>query len=411
MSEATQRAEAAIVAALLVDPTQVPVIAGVLAPSDFGTHRFHDAYEAMLSLVRDGKRVDAVTLRSRGVDVSDVVLHGSGVALTEYAEIIKEGRFRRTVAGHLDSVLRLLEEDGAKADILNKLTEMSLSLSMAGADGRTYDNERAVQSYAKLREERKIMGVGMPYGIQALDRWLQPAHGGDMVVVAARPSIGKTVLAEHIADHWAFESDYPVMFVSIEMSLGQLMDRAVSRWGDIPSSHIVRGVLSQDEERQVDLTLEARKSVNLWYVDNPYATTDTVRAAAAEISMQTGGLRGIIVDYLQLLKDHGENDNQRIGHISRNLKALAREYDCPMLVLSQLNRQSEYRDDPHPRLSDIRDSGAVEQDADVVLGLYRDRYEEGGSTLDIDILKNRQGPLARIAVEFDGDHVRLNTEE
>ena len=226
--------------------------------------------------------------------------------------------------------------------------------------------------------------------------------------------MGKTTLAEHIADSWAYESDLPVLFISIEMSLGQLMDRAVSRWGGVPASHIVRGVLSPDDEARIGVALEARKSVNLWYVDNPYANTDTVRSAAAEVSIVAGGIRAIIVDYLQLLKDAGENDNQRIGRISRNVKALAREYDCPVLVLSQLNRQAEYRDDPHPRLSDIRDSGAVEQDADVVLGLYRNRSLDdpmAGGELDIDILKNRQGPLARISVEFEGDFVRINGED
>lgn len=288
---------------------------------------------------------------------------------------------------------------------------MSMSLSDGRGDGSMYDAPHAVTAYNAIRRERQLHGVGLPYGIAALDRWLQPAHGGDMVVIAARPSIGKTVLAEHIADHWAFESDYPVMFVSIEMSLGQLMDRAVARWGGIPSSHIVRGILSQDEERQVETTLEARSAVNLWYVDNPYSTTHTIANAAAEIVMQAGGIRGIIVDYLQLVKDKGDNDNQRIGHISRDFKALARKYDCPMLVLSQLNRQSEYRSDPHPRLSDIRDSGAVEQDADVVLGLSRDRRASDDGLLEIEILKNRQGPLAMVNVEFDGTHVRLNTEE
>jgi len=410
MSEATQKAEAAIISALLVDPTQIPVLAGTLEPEDFGSAHLRATYAAMLALGQDGKRVDAVTLRSRGIDVSDIVLHGGGVNLTEYAEIVKEGRFRRTVGGYLDSVQRMIENDGGQMDIMASLSTLAQAVALEASDGRTYDAPRAISAYTELRRERKLMGVGLPYGIQQLDRFLQPAHGGDMVVVAARPSIGKSVLAEHVADHWAFEADYPVMFVSIEMSLGQLMDRAVSRWGGIPSSHIVRGILSPEEEHLIDVTLETRQSVNLWYVDNPYATTDTVRASAAEISMQTGGLRGIVIDYLQLLGDKGDNDNQRIGRVSRNLKALAREYDCPILVLSQLNRQSEYRPDPHPRLSDIRDSGAVEQDADVVLGLYRDRASEDGGMLEIDILKNRQGPLARVDVEFDGSHVRLNTE-
>jgi replicative DNA helicase len=410
MTDATNRAEAALISALLVDPAQIPVVAGMLDPEDFGVRSLRGTFEAMLALVQENKRVDAVTLRSRGVDVSDMVLHGAGVNLPEYAEIIKEGRFRRMVDGYLDTARRLVKDEASQLEILGTLSNLSQAVALEASDGRTYDAERAVHTYAQIRRDRKLTGVGLPYGIHQLDRFLQPAHGGDMIVVAARPSIGKSVLAEHIADNWAFESEHPVMFVSIEMSLGQLMDRAVSRWGGIPSSHIVRGILTDEEDHKVDITLEARKAVNLWYVDNPYATTDTVRGAAAEISMQAGGLRGIIIDYLQLLKDRGDNDNQRIGHVSRNLKALAREYDCPVLVLSQLNRQSEYRDDPHPRLSDIRDSGAVEQDADVVLGLYRDRSEEDGGMLEIEILKNRQGPLARMEVEFDGGHVRLNTE-
>jgi replicative DNA helicase len=304
----------------------------------------------------------------------------------------------------------LVEWESEPTNIMAAITALIHSASDGHETDRTYDAVRAVKAYAKIRDERARLGVGLPYGINILDRFLQPAHGGDMIVVAARPSVGKSVLAEHVADTWAFESEYPVMFVSIEMSLGQLMDRAVSRWGGIPSTSIVRGTLTQEQEHQVDVTLEARKSVNLWYIDNPYATTDTVRSAAAEIRMQTGGLRGIVIDYLQLLNDAGDSDNQRIGRVSRRLKALAREHDVPVLVLSQLNRQSEYRQDSHPRLSDLRDSGAIEQDADVVLGLYRDRSLEPESFLEIEILKHRQGPLAKMSVEFDGSHVRLNPE-
>jgi replicative DNA helicase len=403
--------EAALLSSFLVEPGEIAQVAAVLSPDDFEGREYARVYEGMLELVRDGKRVDAVTLRAKGLEVGDLALVHPGRASLDYAEIIREGKFRRDVTRHLEDVRLLTDGGRPREDILQRLSLMSMSLSDGRGDGSMYDGARAVAAYGAIRRERALHGVGLPYGIASLDRWLQPAHGGDMVVIAARPSIGKTILAEHVADHWAFESDYPVMFVSIEMSLGQLMDRAVARWGGIPSSHIVRGVLTQDEEHQVEIALEARKLVNLWYVDNPYSTTHSIANAAAEITMQAGGIRGIIVDYLQLVKDKGDNDNQRIGHISRDLKALARKFDCPMLVLSQLNRQSEYRPDPHPRLSDIRDSGAVEQDADVVLGLYRDRQASDDGLLEIEILKNRQGPLAEVNVEFDGTHVRLNTEE
>ena len=405
-------AEEALIAHLLVEPEHIAVVAAELEPGHFGQRSLREAYEAMLRLTREGKRVDAVTLRYEGHDLTDLVLENSGTAVEEYIDIIQEQSFRRTVAMALDNVQGLLRTKSDRASVLGALAELQHDVARQVTDDRTYDQERAVDTYKRIMADRETRGVGLPYGIPHLDRFLQPAHGGDMVVVAARPSVGKTVLAEHIADSWAFESDLPVLFISVEMSLGQLMDRAVSRWGGVPSSRIVRGLIDQQDKERIKGALEARQAVNLWYVDNPYAKTDTIRAAAAEVSMQAGGIRGMVVDYLQLLKDGGDNDNQRIGRISRSLKALAREYDCPMLVLSQLNRQSEYRDDPHPKLSDIRDSGAVEQDADVVLGLYRDKDNpQLDDQLDISILKNRQGPLARVTVPFDGEHVRINTDD
>lgn len=405
-------AEHALIASLLIEPAHIATVAADLEPHHFGEPRMRDAYAAMVEETRQGRRVDAVTLKAQGIDLGDVVLDSTGTALDEYVNIIREQSFRRAVATSISGVQSLIQRRANRASILSALSDLQHDVATESTDDRTYDQTRAIDEYKRIMVERKTRGVGLPYGIPSLDRFLQPAHGGDMVVVAARPSVGKTVVAEHVADHWAFDSDKPVLFVSIEMSLGQLMDRAVSRWGGIPNAKVVRGIMDPQDEERMRGALEARESVNLWYVDNPYATTDTVRAAAAEVKMVAGGLRGIIVDYMQLLKDSGDNDNQRIGRVSRNLKALAREYDCPLLVLSQLNRRAEYRDDPHPILSDLRDSGAVEQDADVVLGLYRDKDDPAlEGALDVTILKNRQGPLARVTVPFDGDHVRLAVED
>lgn len=406
------QAEKAIIGALLVDPGRIAEVARALDPGHFGNHKHREAYEAMLDLVAKGKKVDAINLRYVGIDTADLAL-SDGTAVEDYVEIVKEDSFRRLVGTQVDQVLDLLDDNGSREDIMGQLAVLNQTVQLENRDDRTYTADSAVDHYRKVREERKTQGVGLAYGIPALDQYLQPAHGGDLIVVAARPSIGKTIVAEHIADAWAFESpDNPVLFISIEMSLAQLMDRAVSRWGGVPSRKIVRGILSDDDDKKVEVALEARKSVNIWYVDNPYANTNSVRTAAAEASMQSGGLRGIVVDYMQLMMDKGDNDNQRVSKISRHLKALAREYDCPVIVLSQLSRKSEYRDDKHPILSDLRDSGAIEQDADVVLGLFRDKELDHDDTqMDIDILKNRQGPLARTVVAFDGEHVRLVTED
>jgi len=405
------QAERAIVGHLLVDPSRIPEVARALQPEHFAVTRHRKTFSGMLELLREGRKVDAINLASIGIDAGDLALT-DGTAIEDYINIVRDDYFRDLVHRGLENVLTLVEDGDSRPDIMAELSRVMHSITTEARDDRTYDAPAAVNRYQEIRATRKTQGVGLSYGIPQLDKFLQPAHGSDLVVVAARPSMGKTIVAEHIADHWAFGAENPVLFISIEMSIAQLMDRAVSRWSGVPSSDIVRGTLDEDQERLIELALEARKEVNIRYHDNAYATTDTVRAAAAEAVMSTGGLSGIVVDYLQLLANKGDNDNQRVSKISRDLKALAREHDCPVLVLSQLSRKSEYRSDQHPILSDLRDSGAIEQDADVVIGLFRDRdHEADDPFMDIDVIKNRQGPLSRVEVGFDGDHVRLVTDE
>jgi replicative DNA helicase len=166
-------------------------------------------------------------------------------------------------------------------------------------------------------------------------------------------------------------------------------------------------MLNDKEKELAEVALSARRSVNVWYLDDPFATTASVRAAAAKVKMLAGGLSGIVVDYLQILKDKGDSEVQRVTVISRQIKAIAREFDVPLMVLSQLNRAVEMRDDPHPKLHDLRESGAIEQDADLVLGMTR---QLGEFDLDIDVLKNRQGPLGRVQLYFDPSRVTFTDD-
>jgi replicative DNA helicase len=391
------------------------MVAGALNSEDFGDRNLAAAFDAMVSLSRDHRTIDTITLAAEGVSVPDldILAASRGGGLPAHINLVKEAAFRRQVHGQASKVIMQTEAGSSNVDILASLQQFNSALQVGG-DTQLISSDRAADLYLQALNTRKTQGVGLSYGLSKLDYFLQPAHGGDMVVVAARPSVGKTAFAETIADHWATGDGFPVLFASIEMSLSQLMDRAVSRTAGIPAQHLVRGTLSADEEVLAAETVERRKAVKIWYYDDGYATTETLRAQAARCAMVNGGIRGIVVDYLQILKDAGDQEVQRVTKISRNIKALAREYDCPVLALSQLNRQSEYRPDPHPRLADIRESGAIEQDADVVLGLYRDRAMEDsfdGSDLEVDILKNRQGPSQmRVVIPFHGETVSFERE-
>lgn len=407
-----EQAEKAVIARLLIEPSALARVAGKLAPQDFASESYRSAFREMLNMQRDGTPIDQITLAAAGVrlpDTLDVVAASRGGSIETHADLVRQAAFRREIFGHATRVAAGADEGLDPTELLSEVAK--LGQVVAHGDTALVDSTRAADLYLAEMERRKQQGVGLEYGIPGIDAMLQPAHGGDMIVVAARPSMGKTILAETIVEHWAQTSDLPILFISVEMSLAQLLDRAVSRGAGIRSSDIVRGTLTADEEVLARETVEARRSVNIWYEDNPQATSATASSAASRVALEAGGVGGVVVDYIQILKDAGDNDNQRVSRISRNLKAIAREHNCPMLALSQLNRGSELRDDKHPRLSDLRDSGAIEQDADVVLGLWRDREAELeglSSPLDIDILKNRQGPAnVRVQLPFAGDYVRI----
>lgn len=395
-------AEQAIIAALLVDTSQIPVVESRLTGSDFGKP-YGAIFDRMVQMSHEGKRIDVVTLKSDGydipLDVLSILSHARTDDLGPYIEAVLEHSFRRRVADFGARIQQASQSAADPSEILGELQAFNSALAQEARDHRLVDGGRAATMYLEELQHRRTSGSGIPYGISPMDALIQPAVGGDMIVVAGRPSMGKTALAEVIADNWAFESPRPVLFVSIEMRLSALIDRAVSRWSEIPAQDLIRGRISADQEILARETLDRRRSVNIWYADDPMATTSSIRAHAARAALQNDGLAGIVVDYLQIVKDAGDQEVQRVTKISRNLKAIAREFDVPLIALSQLSRASENRENKRPRLSDLRESGAIEQDADLVLGLYRQ-----GHDMEILILKNRQGPAGiSLNLRFDND--------
>ena len=393
--------EEALLARLLVDPAQIAVLSGTLHAEDFYVEAYRNAYRAMQALTSRAMAVDLTTLQRELGSAAPIEIatltSAHRAPVEDYARIIGRDAFRRRLIGALDGVMRkaYVEEDRQK--LLGDLQEAVSSVLQGVEDGRLLSPDQAVDSYLNtLAGRHQGLGLGLTYGFRALDEFLQPAQPGEMIVLAARPSVGKTAMAEQIADHWA-TFGRPVLFVSLEMSLGQLIDRSIARKH---GGRITRGHINDEQYALAKTTAEARRSVMVWYLDDPFATTPSVRAAAAKVRLLAGGLGAIIVDYISLLKDPGDSEVQRVTRISRNIKAIAREFDVPVLALSQLNRAVMHRDDQHPKLHDLRESGAIEQDADVVIGLHR---ELGTPDLSTEVLKNRHGLVRRVELYFDPD--------
>ena len=399
-------AEATLVKRLFLEPQKIPLLQASLGPEDFYDGNLRAAYAAMCRLSEQHKAIDITTIRDEaGIADLDLGLinltAGHSAPLDAYADMIRRDAFRRVYITDLQRAAErgFLIDD--REELLSDLQDTVSAIMQGVEQDHLISPSRAIDHYESVLDKRQAgQGLGLEYGIRALDAAIQPAQGGDMIVIAARPSVGKTALAETISENFAAAAPYPVLFASLEMSLSQLIDRAVARNGNIDAARIVRGLLNDKEHALARETAEARRSVNLWYLDDAFATTASVRGAAAKTRLLAGGISAIFVDYLGLLKDAGDNDNQRVGRISRTLKAIAREFDVPIVVLSQLSRAGV----DEAKLHHLRDSGAIEQDADVVMLLTRTL---GDPHMHVSVAKNRIGRLAEIDLRFDAQHVRF----
>ena len=249
--------------------------------------------------------------------------------------------------------------------------------------------------------------TGVPTGFYDLDRMTAGLQKGDLVVLAARPSMGKTAFAINIAEHVALNAELPVAVFSMEMGAAQLAVRIVGSIGRIDQSHLRTGRLTDEEWPRLTEAIERLRNVSLHIDETPGLTPSELRANARRLARQYGQLGLIVVDYLQLMSGSSSGDENRateLGEISRGLKALAKELQCPVIALSQLNRSVEQRTDKRPMMSDLRESGAIEQDADIIMFIYRDDYYNKDSrepgVAEIIIGKQRNGPTGTVKLAF-----------
>lgn len=421
-------AESSVLGGLLLDNTAWDRVSDLVKEGDFYRHEHQLIFSAVAQLINASKPADVITVfeQLRGLGNAEgagglVYLNSlaqyvpSAANIRRYAEIVRERGILRKLLTASDeiatkafnpqgkSVAQILDE--AEQKIFNIGEEGSrMKQGFQGMDTLVIDLMDRVQEMADNHNDI----TGVPTGFYDLDRMTAGFQAGDMIVLAARPSMGKTALAINIAEHVALNEGLPVAVFSMEMGASQLAVRIVGSIGRINQGHLRTGKLTDEEWPRLTEAIEKLRNISLHIDETPGLSPSELRANARRLARQCGKLGLIVVDYLQLMSgsggSNGENRATELGEISRGLKMLAKELQCPVIALSQLNRSVEQRTDKRPMMSDLRESGAIEQDADIIMFIYRDEYYNKDSkepgVAEVIIGKQRNGPTGTVKLAF-----------
>jgi replicative DNA helicase len=336
--------------------------------------------------------------------------------IRRYAEIVRERAILRKLVTASDEIATNAFNTQGKP-VPQILDEAEQKIFQIGEEGsRLKQGFQSMDQLAVILMDRVTQMAdspnditGVPSGFVDFDKMTSGMQAGDLIVLAARPSMGKTALAINIAEHVALNEGLPVAVFSMEMGASQLAIRIVGSIGRIDQQRLRTGKLNQEEWPRLTEAMEKLRNVSLHIDETPSLTPMELRANARRLSRTCGKLGLIVVDYLQLMSgntssNNGDNRATEIGEISRGLKMLAKELQCPVIALSQLNRSVETRTDKRPMMSDLRESGAIEQDADVIMFIYRDDYYNKDSkepgVAEIIIGKHRNGPTGTVKLAF-----------
>ena len=422
-----------VLGALMLDSNAVFKIVDLLKPQHFYRENHRVIYETAMELAERREPIDVLSLSNRLKEKNHLEAIGgksyladlvnaipSAAHINHYAEIVhKKGALRELLeaAQHISELGYREEED---VDVLLDEAEKKIfSISQTSLRQQFLPVGSALaEAWERIDRLHKSKGEirGMPTGFAELDNILAGFQPSDLIILAGRPSMGKTALALDIARNAAVNHQIPVGIFSLEMSSQQLVDRFIAAEAHIDSWKLRTGRLSAEEDdfTRVRQAMEKLSKAPIYIDDEASNTILQMRAMARRLQAEKG-LGLIVVDYLQLMQPrvHIESMVQQITEISRSLKALARELNIPVLALSQLSRAVEQRHPPIPRLSDLRDSGSIEQDADVVMFIYReDRYKQSSDRInqvDILIQKHRNGPLGQITLYFNPQKVSFTS--
>jgi replicative DNA helicase len=433
-------AESSVLGGLLLDNGAWERVADLLTnPGDFYRYEHRLIFDAIKAMVDKSKPADVITvyesLQSQGKadEVGGIVYLNSlaqyvpsAANIRRYAEIVRERAILRKLVSASDEISTSAFNTGGKdvAKILDDAEKKIFSIGEEGSrmkQGFQGMDSLVVELLDRVQEmsENPNDITGVPTGFVDLDRMTSGMQAGDLIILAARPSMGKTALAINIAEHVALKEQLPVAVFSMEMGASQLAIRIVGSIGRIDQMRLRTGKLHDDEWPRLTEAIEKLRNISLHIDETPGLTTSELRGNARRLARQMGGKLGlIVVDYLQLMSVSSsmsdENRATAVGEISRGLKALAKELQCPVIALSQLSRGVESRTDKRPMMSDLRESGAIEQDADVIMFIYRDDYynkeasKEPGVT-ELIISKQRNGPTGTVKLAFIKELTRFES--
>lgn len=422
-------AERSVLGALMIDKDAIIKIADFLTPADFyqDGHRF--IYETILELFARNEPIDLLSVKTKlqekkilkdigGVDYLTELINAVPTAahIVHYANIVKEKKTRRDLI-HASSEIneKAFEQTADMESLLDDVEQKIFSISQRSRPQRfTAIKEELPAAYERMEKLHGGKGAlrGVATHFSGLDNILSGLQRSELVILGARPSLGKTAFALDIARNVALEGK-PVGIFSIEMSREQIIDRLIAAQAQVPLWRLRTGRLSDDVEfRMIQQAFDELAKTPIFIDDTPSPNVMQMRSMARRLQIEHG-LDLLIIDYLQLVQPRTNSDNmvQQVTEISRGLKSLARELNIPVLAVSQLSREVDKREVKIPRLSDLRESGSLEQDADVVLFIYRkdrertDLPEEEQNLADVIISKNRNGPLGSVQLRFDPDKV------
>lgn len=426
-------AEQSVLGSMLLDKEAINTAMETVRPDDFYKEANKEIYEAMLVLNNRNEPVDIITLseelKRRGsleaVGGNTYLANLSGSIATTantkfYCQIVEDKSTLRKLIKSSSEIMGLAYENSEEVNVIIEKAEKNIFDITQGAHKRGLlpISEVLLTSFAQIEERAANKGAltGLTTGFSDLDHKLSGLQKSDLVLLAARPSMGKTALGVNIATNASLKGAGKIALFSLEMSKEQLVQRIISSTAHVDLQKIISGNLADDEWIQVVNAMGPLSRMEIYIDDTAGISMMEMKAKCRRMKVEKG-LDLIVVDYLQLMQIDGkvESRQQEISAISRGLKGLAKEMECPVLALSQLSRAPELRSDHRPILSDLRESGAIEQDADVVLFLYRDEYYDKESEKknigEVIISKHRNGPTGSVELVFKQEYTKfLNME-
>jgi len=417
-------AEESVLGAMMLSPSAIGAVSEILGASDFYRESHARIYRAALALYTKGEPVDAITLVDQLEERGDLEDAGGRGRIHElaalvpatanaahYARIVHEMATLRGLIRVGSEISRLgWERPGETTDLMDQAEQVLFDLSQGRVQGDfSHIEELLKESFERITAlyEAGAEVTGIPTGFRELDKITSGFQAGNLIIVAARPSMGKSALALCTGANLAVRHEIPVALFTLEMSKAEVTQRLMCSEGKVESQRLRNGKLAQDDWSRLTAACDKLMKAPIYVDDTGSTTMMDIRSKARRLKSQHPNLGLIVVDYLQLMTSGKDMENrvQEVSQISRQLKVLARDLDVPILAVSQLSRAVEQRHDKRPILSDLRESGSIEQDADLVMFIYRDEYYNPDETdqqglAEVHVAKHRNGPTDSLKLSF-----------